>query len=121
MTSKLRPAVDVICDLDRCSDTACSVAIIAADREAVRAPLLAEIERLTVQLEVESQPSPYCPICGSCGEDGCCGPQRGLYPTTEQDAELAKRCRDGYPEADGWSEEALYTGPTPPNGGSDAE
>ena len=32
-----------------------------------------------------------------------------------------KRCRDGYPEADGWSEEALYTGPTPPAGGSDAE
>lgn len=25
-----------------------------------------------------------------------------------------KRCRDGYPEADGWSEEALYTGPAPP-------
>ena len=32
-----------------------------------------------------------------------------------------KRCRDGYPEADGWSEEALYTGPTPHEGGSDAE
>lgn len=58
--------------------------------EAVRAPLLAEIERLTIQLEVESEPSPYCPICGSCGEDGCCGPQRCLYPTTEQAAELAK-------------------------------
>ena len=30
-----------------------------------------------------------------------------------------KRCRYGYSAADGWSEEALYTGPTPPNGGSD--
>lgn len=32
-----------------------------------------------------------------------------------------KRCRDGYPEADGWTEEALYAGPTLPKGGSDAE
>lgn len=32
-----------------------------------------------------------------------------------------QRCRDGYPEADGWSEEALYTGPTPHEGCSDAE
>ena len=108
MTSELRPASEVwsiacgayedatadlldlpMRDMVVAGDEA-AAAVIEADREAVRAPLLAEIERLTIQLEVESEPSPYCPICGSCGEDGCCGPQRCLYPTTVQAAELAK-------------------------------
>ena len=90
MTSELRPAVEVLEEAARHETYDAAVAVIEADREAVRAPLLAEIERLTIQLEVESEPSPYCPICGSCGEDGCCGPQRCLYPTTVQAAELAK-------------------------------
>ncbi|MGE8143025.1 hypothetical protein ACQKOE_13705 [Novosphingobium sp. NPDC080210] len=93
MTSELRPAVEVATEICGCAyadQRKRDIAVIEADREAVRAPLLAEIERLTIQLEVESEPSPYCPICGSCGEDGCCGPQRCLYPTAEQAAELAK-------------------------------
>ena len=43
----------------------------------------AEIERLKVQLPVETEPSPYCPICGSCGDEGCCGSKRCLYPAAE--------------------------------------
>lgn len=55
----------------------------AADRiEALEA----DIERLKVQLSVESEPSPYCPICGSCGDEGCCGPKRCLYPAAEWQA-----------------------------------
>jgi len=51
----------------------------------------AEIERLKVQLSVETEPSPYCPICGSCGEEGCCGSKRCMYPDTgiEADREQA--------------------------------
>lgn len=48
----------------------------------------AEIERLTFELAVASEPSPYCPICGSCGIAGCCGPKRCLYPTTDQDDQI---------------------------------
>lgn len=43
----------------------------------------AEIERLKNQLSVETEPSPYCPICGSCGDEGCCGSKRCLYPAAE--------------------------------------
>ena len=43
----------------------------------------AEIERLKVQLSVETEPSPYCPICGSCGDEGCCGSKRCMYPAAE--------------------------------------
>lgn len=46
----------------------------------------AEIERLKVQLSVESEPSPYCPICGSCGDEGCCGSKQCLYPAAEWQA-----------------------------------
>ena len=46
----------------------------------------AEIERLKVQLSVETEPSPYCPICGSCGDEGCCGSKRCLYPAAEWQA-----------------------------------
>lgn len=49
----------------------------AADRIEAQA---AEIEWLKNQLSVETEPSPYCPICGSCGDEGCCGPKRCLYP-----------------------------------------
>jgi len=45
----------------------------------------AEIERLKVQLSVETEPSPYCPICGSCGDEGCCGSKRCLYPAALQE------------------------------------
>jgi len=44
--------------------------------------LEAEVERLKDQLSVETEPSPYCPICGSCGEEGCCGSKRCMYPDT---------------------------------------
>jgi hypothetical protein len=54
----------------------------AADRIEAQA---AEIERLKVQLSVESEPSPYCPICGSCGDEGCCGSKRCLYPAALQE------------------------------------
>lgn len=40
----------------------------------------AEIERLKNKLSVETEPSPYCPICGSCGDEGCCGSKRCMYP-----------------------------------------
>lgn len=40
------------------------------------------LEAMVTQLQVDSEPSPYCPICGSCGEDGCCGSKRCLYPDT---------------------------------------
>lgn len=48
--------------------------------------LEAENKWLKVQLSVESEPSPYCPICGSCGDEGCCGPKRCLYPAAEWQA-----------------------------------
>ena len=51
----------------------------AADRIEAQA---AEIERLKNKLSVETEPSPYCPICGSCGDEGCCGSKRCLYPDT---------------------------------------
>lgn len=54
----------------------------AADRIESQA---AEIERLKVHLSVESEPSPYCPICGSCGDAGCCGSKRCLYPAALQE------------------------------------
>ena len=47
--------------------------------------LEAEIERLKNQLSVETEPSPYCPICGSCGDEGCCGSKRCLYPAALQE------------------------------------
>lgn len=40
------------------------------------------LEAMVTQLQVDSEPSPYCPICGSCGEEGCCGSKRCLYPDT---------------------------------------
>ena len=55
----------------------------AADRIEAQA---AEIERLKNQLSVETEPSPYCPICGSCGDEGCCGSKRCLYPAAEWQA-----------------------------------
>jgi hypothetical protein len=45
--------------------------------------LAAEIERLKNKLSVETEPSPYCPICGSCGDEGCCGSKRCMYPASE--------------------------------------
>ena len=51
----------------------------AADRIEAQA---AEIERLKNKLSVETEPSPYCPICGSCGDEGCCGSKRCMYPDT---------------------------------------
>ena len=55
----------------------------AADRIEAQA---AEIERLKNQLSVETEPSPYCPICGSCGDEGCCGSKRCMYPAAEWQA-----------------------------------
>lgn len=54
----------------------------AADRIEAQA---VEIERLKIQLSVESEPSPYCPICGSCGDEGCCGSKRCMYPAALQE------------------------------------
>ena len=54
----------------------------AADRiEALQA----EVTRLKDKLSVETEPSPYCPICASCGEEGCCGSRRCLYPAALQE------------------------------------
>ena len=55
-------------------------------RQATEA-LSAEIEWLKIQLSVETEPSPYCPICGSCGEEGCCGSKRCMYPDTSIEAD----------------------------------
>ena len=58
------------------------VSAAAADRiEALQA----EVTRLKDKLSVETEPSPYCPICGSCGEEGCCGSRRCLYPAALQE------------------------------------
>ena len=46
----------------------------------------AEIERLKNKLSVDTEPSPYCPICGSCGDEGCCGSKRCMYPAAEWQA-----------------------------------
>lgn len=60
MTSELRPAVDVWLEADAAhidfdgwweGKLQAAAAVIEADREAVRAPLLAEIERLREALE----------------------------------------------------------------------
>lgn len=62
----------------------------AADRiEALQA----EVTRLKDTLSVETEPSPYCPICGSCGEEGCCGSKRCMYPDTGIEALEAKNKR----------------------------
>jgi len=61
------------------------------------ADYIEKLEADISQLQVDSEPSPYCPICGSCGEEGCCGAKRCQYPDTglteriaELKAELAK-------------------------------
>jgi len=54
----------------------------ARHRQQSTEALQAEVERLKDQLSVETEPSPYCPICGSCGEEGCCGSKRCMYPDT---------------------------------------
>ena len=56
------------------------VRAFARHREQATEALSAEIEWLKIQLSVETEPSPYCPICGSCGEEGCCGSKRCMYP-----------------------------------------
>lgn len=62
----------------------------AADRIEAQA---AEIERLKNKLSVETEPSPYCPICGSCGDEGCCGSKRCMYPDTGIEALEAENKR----------------------------
>lgn len=54
--------------------------------------MAAEVEQLKKEnTELKSEidnlkiPSPYCPICNSCGEDGCCPAERCLYPTVKAD------------------------------------
>jgi hypothetical protein len=64
-----------------------------------------EIERLKVQLSVETEPSPYCPICGSCGDEGCCGSKRCLYPAAEWRAGWRAGYEDGV-QACVWALEA---------------
>jgi hypothetical protein len=54
----------------------------ARHRQQSTEALQAEVERLKDQLSVETEPSPYCPICGSCGDEGCCGSKRCMYPDT---------------------------------------
>ena len=44
------------------------------------ANLIADNERLAAELEDSEEERTYCPICGSCGTDGCCGPERCKYP-----------------------------------------
>ena len=59
MTSELRPAVEVWDDAiaawaaDTIDTRQAAAAVIEADREAVRAPLLVEIERLRERLEID--------------------------------------------------------------------
>lgn len=55
--------------------------------------LQAEVERLKDQLSVETEPSPYCPICGSCGDEGCCGSKRCMYPDTGTEALQAENAK----------------------------
>ena len=38
-----------------------------------------KLEELEIQLDTIKD-SPYCHICGSCGEAGCCNPKHCLYP-----------------------------------------
>ena len=52
--------------------------------------LRARIAELEVEVEVANDPSPYCPICGSCGEDGCCSAQRCLYSDDKLMARIAE-------------------------------
>ncbi len=60
-------------------DYDCAIRDIDHLRERIEAQA-AEIERLKNKLSVETEPSPYCPICGSCGDEGCCGSKRCMYP-----------------------------------------
>jgi len=41
--------------------------------------LKAEVERLKRENDDLKDPI-YCPVCGSCGEDGCCSAERCIYP-----------------------------------------
>jgi hypothetical protein len=71
----------------------------AADRIEAQA---AEIERLKNKLSVDTEPSPYCPICGSCGDEGCCGSKRCMYPAAEwQPIEMASKSEMILGHADG--------------------
>ena len=58
----------------------------ARHRQQATEALQAEVERLKDKLSVETEPSPYCPICGSCGDEGCCGSKRCMYPDTAIEA-----------------------------------
>lgn len=55
--------------------------------------LEAEVTRLKDKLSLETEPSPYCPICGSCGDEGCCGSKRCMYPDTGIEALEAENKR----------------------------
>ena len=63
-----------------------------ADGDRIEA-LQAEVERLKDQLSVETEPSPYCPICFSCGDEGCCGSKRCMYPDTGTEALRAENAK----------------------------
>jgi uncharacterized small protein (DUF1192 family) len=77
----------------------------AADRIEAQA---AEIERLKNKLSVETEPSPYCPICGSCGDEGCCGSKRCMYPAAEWQAGYEAGIEAQAAEIEQWRECALY-------------
>lgn len=79
-----------------------------------------------VEMEVEDlddNTSPYCPECGSCGEEGCCGTNKCKYPQDtpetieklrkyeewlEQDQKFYKEVVAYYERVGGWGDSALY-------------
>jgi len=55
--------------------------------------IIKRLEKKIRELNLTLNPI-YCPMCGSCGEEGCCGKDRCLYPQDKPETirEL-DRCR----------------------------
>ena len=52
--------------------------------------------------QVTGEFDPYCPVCGSCGEPGCCGFAACKYFKPHRDAirELREACDEAYEQND---------------------
>ena len=77
----------------RIEEDQAQIAALTTYRENLRDEVIelrARIAELEVEVEVANDPSPYCPICGSCGEDGCCSAQRCLYSDDKLMARIAE-------------------------------
>ena len=77
----------------RIAEDQAQIAALTTYRENLRDEVIelrARIAELEVEVEVANDPSPYCPICGSCGEDGCCSAQRCLYSDDKLMARIAE-------------------------------